>query len=92
MKIDLENMGLIIQEELSEIEELLSEFFTLQDNRTQALHNIKGIILESFHKESAVILEKVAEHLMDYSNTQCELEGTLIMIEQLEQKLKQSEE
>ena len=52
------------------------------------LEKVRDTVLE----EQSKILESVQGHLLDFSRVKNELEGTLIMIEQIETKIKNGEE
>ncbi|WP_352284193.1 hypothetical protein [Pseudoalteromonas sp. Q18-MNA-CIBAN-0097] len=81
----MNNIEEMIQEELSELEQLFA-------NETPAvLKQIKETFLESvteaFNQENTKMLDAVTEHLEDLASSQNELEATLLMVEQLEDKL-----
>lgn len=91
MIINEENMALIIQDELNELEEKIKHLFTIE-NRSIAMQKIKKTIIETFNEENTKMLDAVSEHLTDYASIQQELEATLIMVENLEDKIKKGEQ
>ena len=87
---NIEKLESMIKEDLIELEK---EFA----NETPAvLKQIKETFLEKVREtvleEQSKILESVKHELEDYSRVKNELEGTLIMVEQLEEKIKNGEE
>lgn len=87
---NIEKIESMIKEELSELEkEFANEPTTvLQKIREVFLEKVRDTVLE----EQSKILESVKHELEDYSRVKNELEGTLIMVEQLEEKIKNGEE
>lgn len=87
---NIEKLESMLEEELSELEkEFTNETPTvLQKIREVLLEKVRETVLE----EQSKILESVKHALEDYSRVKNELEGTLIMVEQLEEKIKNGEE
>lgn len=83
--MNIEQIEPLVKEELLEVEQLFSgnsEDF-IQKTRKTFLEKVRDTVLE----EQSKILESVKHELEDFSRVKNELEGTLIMVEQLEQKL-----
>ena len=87
---NIENLESMIKEELSELEKEFANEppAVLKQIKETFLEKVRDTVLE----EQSKILESVQGHLLDFSRVKNELEGTLIMIEQIETKIKNGEE
>lgn len=87
---NIEKLESMIKEDLNELEKKFANEppAVLKQIKETFLEKVRETVLE----EQSKILECVKHELEDYSRVKNELEGTLIMVEQLEQKIKNGEE
>jgi hypothetical protein len=88
--MDIEKLESMIKEDLIELEKEFANQppAVLKQIKETFLEKVRDTVLE----EQSKILESVKHELEDYSRIKNELEGTLIMVEQLEEKFKNGEE